>query len=128
MNWNGGRALFGLVPSERAPAVRKIPTMRFERSKPVAEPTIEILMLETRRGAPTSTTTMLYEVGKTYKVPESLAQSFFSCRAADPAEAHAQHSAASQDGAGEADAPDGPEAVSKTTDARPRANTGRRKA
>lgn len=71
----------------------------FVRPAPVAEPTIEILMLETRRGAPTSTTERLYEAGKMYVVPESLAQSFFSCGAADPAEAHAQpasdaHSAA----------------------------------
>jgi hypothetical protein len=50
---------------------------------------IEIIMLETRRGAPTSTTTVLYEAGQTYLVPADLAASFFSCHAADPAEAHA---------------------------------------
>lgn len=90
VDWKVGRALVGLVPPERAQSVRGS-RMRFDPPAPrtPAVPMVEIIMLETCRGAPTSTTTVLYEAGKTYLVPEDLARSFFSCCAADPAEAHA---------------------------------------
>jgi hypothetical protein len=81
--------LAGLLPSWLRPAPPKVHAMRVgAHNLNPPKPTIRILMLETKKGAPDGITTVDYEAGKIYDVPEDLAACFFSTHSADPAEAH----------------------------------------
>ena len=88
--------------------------------------TIKVRMNRTAMGAPDSVTEREYKAGEVYDVPESLAHSFFSDGAADPAEAHdpapaenspapspGHGSGADADGAGEGGSAPAPAAPAK---------------
>jgi hypothetical protein len=82
--------LSGLVPSWFRPKPPQVNTMRVgAKNLNPPKPTIRVIMLKTTLGAPDSISTVEYEAGKQYDVPEDLAECFFSTGAADPAEAHA---------------------------------------
>ena len=93
------------------------------------EPMIRVLMQRTSKATlDGGGTTRVFEEGHEYDLPEWLAEAFFRGGEADPAEAHAQHSADAQEGPGEAGDGEGPQVGSKTANARPRSSTARRKA
>lgn len=91
---NLGHVLDAICPW-RAPPRRKVVAMPYglPEAKP-QRPTIRVLMLRDERGCPDGFTPTTYKAGQIYELPEDLAGCFFSCGAADPAEAHGQPSAA----------------------------------
>jgi hypothetical protein len=80
--------LAGLIPSWLRPPKVKVNTMRVGAKLPEPKPTISIIMLKTTKGSPDGVSTVTYEAGQRYDVPEDLAECFFSTHSADPTEAH----------------------------------------
>lgn len=80
--------LTGLVPRWFRSALPKVENMRVGTHKIEPKPTIRVIMLQTKLGAPDGITTVEYEAGKQYDIPEDLAETFFSTHSADPADAY----------------------------------------